>query len=379
MSHFVTTHHDPIVAVTSDEPGRIYAGIALQDALVWSDSIGMWVAANTSTVRDVLTHANCRVRPAGEPIPPCLTGTTAGAIFSKLARMTDGGYHDRAKRAISHALDSVEPGQLRSGASHRATALANDGDLSRFSFELPIHVVGELLGAPDAQLRSLTEWTGSFVRCLVPRATEEDVLVGIVAANQLSELFSELLSGGNTPRFLATMRNGFQNAGVHDLEAVIANTIGILFQTHDATAGLIGNTIIHLARHPDAIDSAIPLDSQVRAIIADVSHNDASIQNTRRFVTRDATISGQAVQAGDAILIVLASTQENDSDAQGDAWPFGFGNHACPGQSIALTIAEAAVVEIVRRGMIPVTLPSPMPYRHLANARVPIFGCPVQH
>jgi cytochrome P450 len=366
---------DPIAAVTSSNPGSIYGELTRHKALVWSDAIEMWVAAHADVVREVLAHPDCLVRPSGEPIPPRLIGTTAGVVFGRLARMNDGDYHNRGKRAISRSLDSIALVQLRADALHRSTVIANQRDLSQFGFEFPVHVIGHLLGVPDAELQLLTNWTQAFVRCLVPAATDDEVTTGIEGADDLWNLFSELLSKGDPPQFLASLAQALEDAGVHGADAVIANAIGLLFQTHDAAAGLIGNTIVHLSRHPQALDSSKPPESQARGIVAHVSHNDASIQNTRRFVANDATIAGRSVPAGDAILVVLAAANDDEGI---DSLSFGYGQHACPGRPIALVITEVAVSALLQRGLIPIELPSPMLYQSSTNARVPILDCPVQ-
>lgn len=309
-----------------------------------------------------------------EPVPPHLTGTTAGTIFGKFARMNDGDYHGRAKGAITRALGAVDLAQLRSDALHRAVTLADVCDLSRFGFEYPVHVVGHLLGVPDAMLSSLTEWSGAFVRCIAPTASGEEVTAGIIAADRLRELFAGLLTEDCPPPFLTTIMTAFEDTGAGDPDAVIANVIGFLFQTHDATAGLIGNSIVHVSRHPGALDPTLPLEPQVWSIVSHAAHHDAPIQNTRRYMASDDVFAGHSVRTGDAILVVLATATGDEVEG---SLPFGYGRHACPGRLIALTIAEAAIAGLFQRGLIPVALPSPVPYRSLANARIPILGCPV--
>ena len=44
--------------------------------------------------------------------------------------------------------------------------------------------------------------------------------------------------------------------GRDDPDAVIANAIGFLFQAYEATAGLIGNTLLVLASHPEIREEA---------------------------------------------------------------------------------------------------------------------------
>jgi cytochrome P450 len=89
-----------------------------------------------------------------------------------------------------------------------------------------------------------------------------------------------------------------------------------------------------------------------------VARRDSPVQNTRRFVDRPTRIAGIDLAAGDVILLLLG--------ASGQA--FGHGPHACPGQEIALTIAEAALAQLG-------PLPAGLRWRYipLANGRLPEF------
>jgi cytochrome P450 len=126
--------------------------------------------------------------------------------------------------------------------------------------------------------------------------------------------------------------------------------LGLLVQACDATAGLIGNTL--LANGP-SVEEVLRLDSPV--------------QNTRRYVAEDGVVAGMQMRKGDAILAVLAAANR-DPDANERIFTFGVGPHACPGQHVAVAIAEAGVAELRRRG---VRLERPVQYRPSLNARIP--------
>jgi cytochrome P450 len=132
-----------------------------------------------------------------------------------------------------------------------------------------------------------------------------------------------------------------------------ANRLGLLVQSCDATAGLIGNTL--LADGP-TVEEVLRLDSPV--------------QNTRRYVAEDGVVAGVPMRRGDAIVVVLAAANR-DPRANGQIFTFGIGPHACPGQHVAVAIAEAGVRELRRRG---VTIPRPVRYRESLNVRIPFGG-----
>jgi cytochrome P450 len=55
------------------------------------------------------------------------------------------------------------------------------------------------------------------------------------------------------------------------------------------------------------------------------------------------------------------------------AFTFGSGPHACPGETIATTIATAGVRAVLAGGVEPERLAGRVSYRPSANTRVPIF------
>jgi cytochrome P450 len=172
------------------------------------------------------------------------------------------------------------------------------------------------------------------------------------------------------------------SAGRAEREDAVANGIGFLSQAYDATAGLIGNTLVTLGRQrPQGASDANP--GELAAIVREVVRYDPPVQNTRRFLARDATVAGQAMKAGDAVLVVLAAANRdpraNPEPSRFDpfrpsrrAFTFGSGPHACPGEAIATGIAVAGVRQLLASGVEPGRL-AVVTYRTSVNTRVPIF------
>jgi cytochrome P450 len=172
------------------------------------------------------------------------------------------------------------------------------------------------------------------------------------------------------------------SAGRAEREDAVANGIGFLSQAYEATAGLIGNTLVTLGRHrPRRAGHTDP--DELAAIVREVVRYDPPVQNTRRFLARDATIAGQAMKAGDAVLVVLAAANRdpraNPEPSRFDpfrpsrrAFTFGSGPHACPGEAIATGIAVAGVRQLLASGVEPGRL-AVVTYRTSVNTRVPIF------
>lgn len=361
---------DAIAAATHPDPYPYYARLAAERPLAFDPGLGVWVAASADAVRAVLTSPACRVRPAAEPVPSALVGTPAEPLFRALARMNDGPAHARARAAVTSRLDAVDVPSLAREAARCAERLvrtlspARDADrLAAFASALPCHVLGRLLGVGDDALDRLTEDVGALVRCLFPGGSKAEVAAGAQAA----------------ARLLARFSGGAPDAA--DAPPGVANAIGLLAQAYDATAGLVGNTILALTRRHRAGASASP--DELDAVVADVARSDPSIQNTRRFVAEPVALLARRLAPGDTILVVLAAAGRDPaaaSEADGACAAahdldvgFGLGMHACPGRGIALAIARAGVARLLAAGLDLERIDPAPAYRPSPNARVPLL------
>ncbi|MGI8855292.1 MAG: cytochrome P450 [Thermomicrobiales bacterium] len=391
---------DPIVAVTHADPYPYYADLVARRPLYHDATLGLWVASGADTVAAVLTSDLCRVRPLTEPVPAALHGTPAGAVFRHMVRFNDGEGHCPFKGAVSAALGEITTTQVAERSGRWARLLADESEptrdsarLSRFAFHLPIYVAASLLGIPDDLLPSAAAWAGDFARCLAPGSDAAQIAQGSVAAGHLLTMFDALmptLRGESTDDLLSILAREARRVGRDETEVIVANGIGFLFQAYDATAGLIGNTLLALASHLEIHACLVADPSLLPAVISEVLRYDPPVQNTRRFLARAGVIAGQAMNQGDAVLVVLAAASRDPlanphperfdiSRADRRLFTFGVGIHACPGASFAATIAQAAIAHLLASGADPRRLAIPATYRPSHNVRIalaPMEGCP---
>lgn len=384
---------DPLDAVTHPDPYPYYRDLVAQRPLAYDETLGVWVAASAAAVRATLTSDSCRVRPVAEPVPASLARSPAGDIFGRLARMNDGQGHAPLKRSIVVALSGLDVGSLRRRSATWSEALFATLDVARapgrfaeFAYRLPVSVIGDLLGISMSQAPEVARWIADFAGCLSPLSDRERITRGLAAAPQLIDVFTSLhgqaTSPGNDGVFSRFAVEAARNGDVAEA-AIIANGIGLLWQTYEATAGLIGATALLLTRRPEIARmirndmGALPL------VIQETLRYDPPIQNTRRFLAEDAVVAGHAMRAGDTVLALLAAANHdaaaNPAPEQFDPfradraiYTFGVGTHACPGQTLAATIAEEGVRRWIASGA---ALPlEALSYQVSANARIPLFA-----
>ena len=367
---------DPIIAATHADPYPYYAQLRAEGGLVFHQGLKLWVASSARAVAAVLAHPHCHVRPTHEPVPQAIAQGMAGKVFSQLMRMNEGERQRCPRAAIEPGLALMDVNEVNALVGARLITPGPDG-LYAAMFRGPVCVVAALLGFSPAQGRAISELTADFVACLSPLSDQAQLDTAHVAAEQLKGYFIELLDDpSNRSALLAGIRQRFAATST-DAETLIANLMGLFSQTHEATAGLIGNALLALIRNPQ-LDSA-----QVDELIAEVQRFDPSVQNTRRFVAAPCEIDGVNLNPGDVILVLLASANRDpqlndDPDAflldrpNRRSFTFGAGRHQCPGQVLALSIARATLAEIL--AMQPALDRLTWHYRPSLNGRIPLFA-----
>ncbi|MFP2905416.1 cytochrome P450 [Pyxidicoccus sp. 3LFB2] len=375
-----------VAAATWPDPYPFYADLVARRPLYRDEALGMWVASSGQAVSAVLSAPACRVRPPTEVVPRAL-GPSAAAVFRHLVRMDDGPVHCPMKQAVSSFLGALGSLAGRHGAdeARRWTRLfSGPGRLHALTFQLPVSVVAGLLGLPPDVLPRVASWTGDFVRGITPGATPERLEAGERAAHGLLEVFrATLASDGGGP--LALLARQAEHFGAPSQEAMLANAIGLLSQTHDATAGLLGNTLLALLSRPALLEAVLAKPGLLPSVLDEVLRYDPPVQNTRRFLAEDAVVGGQAMAAGDAVLVVLAAANRDPAfnvdperfDIERKdrrSFTFGAGVHACPGEALAKALAQGAVEELLTGDLGPLREAArDVAFQPSVNGRIPLF------
>ena len=379
---------DPIAAVTHRDPYPYYAALVDGPPLAFDATLGLWVASRAAAVTAVLGHPACRVRPLDAPVPPALRGTTAGALFGELVRMNDGVLrHDVPKQALRTAFAPIDPAALRDRAAQvaarRLPAPGDAGALNAWCMTVPVCAVADLLGFDETQLDGIAAQVVDFVAALSPLSDAAALARASDAARALLDRMTERVARthAHDGTLVAAVQQAARASGWQASGALVANLVGLLSQTCEATAAWLGNTLV--AWHGEAGANAArvtPDDAALDAFVGEVGRFDSPVQNTRRFVASRSTIEGVTVEAGDAILVVLAAANRDPAvhrdpqrfmpgRAAGPNFGFGTGPHGCPGARIARAVTAGAF----GAGCVPPRDGLAWDYRASTNVRMPKF------
>ncbi|MGR2707142.1 cytochrome P450 [Pseudomonas sp. IB20] len=340
----------PLQAATHADPYAYYAALRRNDELLFDADLGLWIASSAKAVEAVLTHPDCRVRPSHEPVPAAIANGAAGQVFARLMRMNEGVAHQCPRAAVEPALARLDALHI-AGVVRQLSACMHS--LDDWMFTLPVSVVAYLLGVPGERLSTVAGLTRDFVACLSPLSREAQLRDADAAAAHLGQMFSGVLE--QTGLLKPLLEGDWGNP-----DALTPNLIGLLSQTCEASAGLIGNTLVTLVRRPDLLEHIQRVPALVTALVEEVARYDSPVQNTRRFVAGRCSIGKRSLGKGDTVLVLLAAANR-DPEANPDPdsfllqrphrrlFSFGVGRHQCPGQKLALAIASQALQELLRQ------------------------------
>lgn len=376
----------PFEAATHPDPYTFYAQLRHRADLYFDSRLGCWVASGARVIQAIVQHPDLLVRPPHEPVPPAIAQRPSGQVFGKLMRMNEGPRHQCPRHGIEPALASASAADIATLVAHLFPITDSSADsLNSLMFKLPVSVLCRLLGFDDHQLDTLSALTGDFVACLSPLASELQLRSADIAATRLSQMFEVLLNDeAGHSAFLNAICPAYRSGTQADRPALIANLIGLLSQTCEATAGLIGNALVALQQQPELLEAVSRTPALVPELVAEAARHDPSVQNTRRFVAKRCVIGNCTLQAADTVLVLLASANRDpainhDPDCfllnrpLRQNFSFGHGRHQCPGQQIALAIAAQTIAVLLQRHGTSFIRTCHWSYVPSLNGRIPRF------
>lgn len=338
---------DPIQAVSHSDPYPYYDELRRTRPFDYDARLGCWLATSAEAAAHVLSSDACAVRPPSDPVPRALRGRATGALFGAWIRMRDDPARAELRQLLAARLERLSEARVAELAIEQLRDVAALPGLDAVLRGVPVRCVVALLGVPRAQLGEALDATHHLLRALAEGADAQQLDAGDNAAHTLFELAT------------AALRCEIPAPS----EALIANAVGLLVQTCEATGAWIGNALVAWARADGrACDVGLLVDRVLR--------DDPPVQNTRRFVTRDVRLAGRTLSAGERILIVLAAAQRDPSATE---FAFGHGVHACPGAQQARAIVRATVSELIASGIPVRDVLERLAYCRSPNIRMPRF------
>ncbi|WP_067682748.1 cytochrome P450 [Nocardia miyunensis] len=366
MSPADPVYWDPFDRDIAGDPYPVYQRLRAEAPLYYNDRHDFYALSRHDDIDRALldwqTFSSSRgpileIIKAGIEIPP-------GTLL-----MEDPPAHDIHRSLLVRVFTprrvlSLEPQirQMCTRSLERLAGLDHFDLMTEFANEVPMRVIGMLLGIPEADQQAVRDRADANLRTepgqqmqvsdkAIPHADHFAEYIDWRADHPSDDLMTELLHA----EFEDTegVRRTLTRQEILTYISVVAGA------GNETTARLIGWLGSLLARYPDQRAELVADPSLIPNAIEETLRFEPTGHAIARYVTTDVELRGATVPAGSAMMLIVASANRDE-----DRWSdpdrfdihrkmtnlrtFGFGTHYCLGAALARLEAKIALEELLR-------------------------------
>ncbi|WP_138733786.1 cytochrome P450 [Modestobacter excelsi] len=361
---------DPAVIA---DPYPAFAAARARAAVQWHEGLGMWLALGHPEVNAVLRDR--RLGRIWSDKAPAERFESFNLIHRNAILEMEPPTHTRLRRLISAAFARGHVERLRPWVQELADSLVDElaersagrtpvDVLSGMSEELPVAVIAELLGVPEADRPLLRPWSNAIVKMYEYGRTtqiEDDAERAADAfVRYLRALAAERRQapGEDLLTHLVTVRDAQGDRLTED--ELVTTCILLLNAGHEATVNVSGNGLLALLEHPAELERLRADPGLLPTAIEELMRFDSPLQLFERTATEDVEVGGATVARGQKIAALLGSANRDpavfaDADtldvgrADNPHISFGAGVHFCIGAPLARVELQASFGALLRR------------------------------
>ncbi|MER8029877.1 cytochrome P450 [Streptomyces bauhiniae] len=277
---------------------------------------------------------------------------------------TDPPEHTRLRKLVTKAFTTGAVTQLRPFITRVTDELLDQwtaGEpfdlVAGLAVPLPVIVICELLGVPQADRSEVRRWSKELFAAGQPDVIDAashslaDYMTSLIAAkrgNPGTSLLDQLISA----------RDGEDRLSEEEL---VSLAVLLLVAGHETTTNFLGNALLALLQHPAELRRLQQNPAEVSFALDELLRFDSPVSTaTFRYTTEPITLGGTDIPVGAPVLIALGAANrdperfpapdslELDRNAAAHLG-FGHGIHRCVGAPLAKAEAEIALRALLTR------------------------------
>jgi len=335
--------------------------------MAWHSGMGTWLATGHAEAGAVLRDRRLgRVFAARTPQDDW---DTFNWLHADSILDSEPPKHTRLRRLVAGAFGRGHVQRLAPRIEELAAGLLADlpdghfDVLADYAEPLPVLVIAELLGVPEADRHHLRPWSQAIVRVYEVDRTAEVEADARRAAAEFAAYVEQLATdraarpGEDLLSDLVQARDGSDRLSAHEL---VATAVLLLNAGHEASVNGFGNGLHSWLTAPDrpAVDVTDP--SARARLVEEFLRHDSPLHLFERTAKEPATVAGVELQPGDKVAALLGAANRDPAvfadpdrfDPTRDPNPhlaFGAGIHFCIGAPLARLELEVSLRTLLAR------------------------------
>ena len=278
--------------------------------------------------------------------------------------------HTRLRRLVSRAFTPRTVERLRGTVQEITDRLVDDA-LGQDEFDLlttiaeplPVTVIAEMLGVPEADRSLLRPWSADICGMYELDPSASTAATAVRACEEFGD-YLVALSRERRARpqddLVTALTQVVDDGDVLTEDELVGTCVLLLNAGHEATVGVTGNGWWSLFRNPDQLARLRADPSLLPTAVEELMRWDTPLQLFERWVLEDLEIGGVPVPRGAELGLVFGSANRDpevfsDADALDvgrDPNPhlsFGAGVHFCLGAALARIELQTSFGTVLRR------------------------------
>ncbi|WP_240134416.1 cytochrome P450 [Streptomyces sp. MUM 178J] len=284
--------------------------------------------------------------------------------------------HTRIRRLVSKAFTPRTVEALAPTVHRLAGELvgrlvdAGGGDLlAEVAEPLPVAVIAEMLGIPEADRELLRPWSAAICGMYELNPGEAAAARAVAASVEFSAYLRELISARRTSPgedLISALIAAHDEGDRLSEQEMISTCVLLLNAGHEATVNTAANGWQTLFRHPEQLAALRaagpdgPPDALLSTAVEELMRYDTPLQLFERWVLDDIEIDGTTIPRGSELALLFGSANRDPARFEhpdtldltrvdNPHISFGAGIHYCLGAPLARIELAASFGELLRR------------------------------
>lgn len=281
---------------------------------------------------------------------------------------TEPPRHTQLRRLVAGAFARGHVERMRPRVTELAATMADEltgtvDILADYAEPMPVYVIADLLGVPREDHRLLRDWSQAIVHMYELGVDEEVKDSAVAASAAFADYVRTLVAHRRNHRgddLISDLISAREDGGKLTDDELVATVVLLLNAGHEASVNAFGNGIHALLSNPAQAARVVSGDVPLPLAIEEMIRFDTPSQLFERTATKDVTLVGTDIAAGQKVAILLGAANRDGAvfaqadrlDVGRDPNPhlgFGLGLHFCLGAPLARMEFEITLQTLLQR------------------------------